>query len=68
MGGVYRIQTFGIFIKKIIFTRPLSVHADTSAETGKQRTHCKTHCFSLKYVLTINVHDVTRHCMICRFV
>ena len=40
-----------------------SVHADTSGDTGKQKMDSKTHYFSLKYVPTINLHDVMRCCM-----
>ena len=47
---------------------PRCVHADTSGDTGKQKTESKTPYFSLKYVQRINLNDVMRYCMICRFV
>ena len=39
-----------------------------TGDTGKQKTDSKTHCFSLKRVPLISLHDVVRYYMICRFV
>ena len=49
----------------------LTVHADTNGDrgpTGKQKTGSKTPYFSLKNVPSINLHDVMRYRMMCRFV
>ena len=38
----------------------LPVHADTSGDTGKQKTDSQTRYFSLKCVPLISLHDVVR--------